>query len=271
MITARYFLTIEPKWIFQLGWFPSSFVTPVANSASSRKSELFSDNARSPSTKSDVRDVADSNSPSRQGSVQEIVRTPFKKGEQRAVVKKYVAELPKQISLNVSDVVVLLNERNGWFQGNLIDIVSGSKISTGWFPSICVSAEPLVLAPSDAKLTESSSIPSKLAETVLSPEPAAPASLNTTPVLRKSSNRSTPALSPLSVQEPITAEELPVIIKLLKSGSSLGVGIVGGKGTDFGDLDIFVNQIVPDSAAAHDGRLAKGDQIIEVNGSLSFR
>ena len=47
---------------------------------------------------------------------------------------------------------------------------------------------------------------------------------------------------------------------------SLGFSIVGGKGSPYGDFPIFVKNIFEKGAAAEDGRLQRGDQIIAVNG-----
>jgi hypothetical protein len=61
-------------------------------------------------------------------------------------VRDYAAALPKQLSLSVGEVVLLTNEHNGWFQGQIADVVGGGPGKSGWFPSICVAREPLVLA-----------------------------------------------------------------------------------------------------------------------------
>ena len=47
----------------------------------------------------------------------------------------------------------------------------------------------------------------------------------------------------------------------------LGLRIVGGKDTPLGN--IVIQEIVRDSLAARDGRLAPGDHILEVRGSLA--
>ena len=46
----------------------------------------------------------------------------------------------------------------------------------------------------------------------------------------------------------------------------LGFTIVGGKGSAKGDIPIYIKKIHPDGAAAADGRLQTGDEIVDVNG-----
>jgi hypothetical protein len=228
-------------------------VSATSNNSSGKKSDA--DKLRSPSTKSTDK-LVDPMSPSHAASASpkpspkpspKMAATPFKKGEQRAVVKKYTAELPKQMSLNVSDIVVLTNERNGWFQGNLIDVTTRATVASGWFPAMCVSKEPLVLAPGTNESSISGkSVPSE--SYVLDAQPTSSMNASSGSMDSRASNK-----------------DAVVTVLLKKSGSSLGVGIVGGRGTDFGDLGIFVNQIIADSAAFKDGRLGKGDQILAVN------
>lgn len=79
-----------------------------------------------------------------------------------------------------------------------------------------------------------------------------------------------PALSvdpaPLSV-DPATCPIVPgqeMIIEISKGRSGLGLSIVGGKDTP---LDaIVIHEVYEEGAAARDGRLWAGDQILEVNG-----
>ena len=47
----------------------------------------------------------------------------------------------------------------------------------------------------------------------------------------------------------------------------LGFSIVGGYGSPHGDLPIYVKTVFEKGAAAKDGRLKRGDQIIAVNGT----
>ncbi|XP_063681016.1 membrane-associated guanylate kinase, WW and PDZ domain-containing protein 1-like isoform X4 [Bolinopsis microptera] len=58
-----------------------------------------------------------------------------------------------------------------------------------------------------------------------------------------------------------------VTITLVKASKRpLGFTIVGGKGSAKGDIPIYIKKIHADGAAAADGRLQTGDEIVEVNG-----
>ena len=53
---------------------------------------------------------------------------------------------------------------------------------------------------------------------------------------------------------------------LLERGSEgLGFSIVGGHGSPHGDLPIYVKTVFGSGAAATEGRLRRGDQILAVN------
>lgn len=50
-----------------------------------------------------------------------------------------------------------------------------------------------------------------------------------------------------------------------KGVDGLGFSIVGGRGSPYGDFPIYVKNIFDSGAAAEDGRLHRGDQIVAVN------
>ena len=60
--------------------------------------------------------------------------------------------------------------------------------------------------------------------------------------------------------------EIKTIVYVKTEGKSLGFSICGGKGSRQGDLGILVRNIDPEGLAAQDGRLRKGDEILDVNG-----
>nr|XP_020452813.1 multiple PDZ domain protein-like isoform X2 [Monopterus albus] len=55
-------------------------------------------------------------------------------------------------------------------------------------------------------------------------------------------------------------------VTLERSSSGLGFSIVGGFGSPYGDLPIYIKTVFNKGAATEDGRLKPGDQIIAVNG-----
>lgn len=83
-----------------------------------------------------------------------------------------------------------------------------------------------------------------------------------TPAIRKASACSTGAPTPNLATIPVTAGQ-ETLIEIEKGGKGLGLSIVGGSDTVLGS--VVIHEVYPDGAAAKDGRLKPGDQVLEVH------
>ncbi|KAF5904626.1 multiple PDZ domain protein isoform X10, partial [Clarias magur] len=118
-----------------------------------------------------------------------------------------------------------------------------------------LSLEKFMSSPSKAKMSDAQAFSSMCPLSLTPPE---------TESIKSSSRSSTP---PTSAADPVTCPIIPgceTTIDISKGRTGLGLSIVGGCDTLLGA--IIIHEVYEEGAAAKDGRLWAGDQILEVNG-----
>ncbi|GIY75384.1 multiple PDZ domain protein [Caerostris extrusa] len=84
--------------------------------------------------------------------------------------------------------------------------------------------------------------------------------------LKAGSRRSTSSLTTTpKIQENIDSPGVIKTIALDRGATGLGFSVVGGRGGRHGDLPVYVKAVFGEGAAARDGRLKPGDQILSVD------
>lgn len=110
--------------------------------------------------------------------------------------------------------------------------------------------------------------PSSLSPEFPFPQPPLLISPHTIPQLQPPSPTSqSPPSNTVSPPIPMAQTVPPFRTVVLERGDDgLGFSIVGGFGSNLGDLPVYVKCIFDRGAAAREGSLRRGDQILQVNG-----
>lgn len=216
-----------------LGWFPSTFVKPHNLSH-----DTGADKASSPAART----------ASATGSMPVTAGQVVTSDTDLFVVKHaWQKQVAQQMSLLKKDLVrVTKRLESGWWQGEKLDADSGDKVDEGWFPMGYVIPAPSSASVLWAASTDTQSAPSNGIDIIDTTASAVVTTIAATP-------------SPVQLRKR-TSE-----IVVDKVGGSLGIVLAGGKGTQHGDLGIFVSQIVAGGGAAKEGTLAKWDEIVAVD------
>ncbi|GMR37357.1 hypothetical protein PMAYCL1PPCAC_07552, partial [Pristionchus mayeri] len=127
------------------------------------------------------------------------------------------------------------------------------------------------LSPEEEKI-ETIALPSDEVELKREEDPTPPPSSDMPPAGDNNSSAETTLQSVENIRKKsFTGDKVPIdagketAIQIDKDGKGLGLSIVGGSDTVLGT--VVIHEVYPDGAAAADGRLRPGDQVLEVNGT----
>ncbi|XP_043912687.1 tyrosine-protein phosphatase non-receptor type 13-like [Protopterus annectens] len=93
---------------------------------------------------------------------------------------------------------------------------------------------------------------------------------NKMPVLSANANDTQDGRNPMEFKQSCLKPGQKYCLELVKVDGSLGICVTGGVNTSVRDGAIYVKTVVPGGAADHDGRVTKGDRLLEVDG-ISLR